>query len=156
VTTADATVVLFEVRRVQHAPGAAEAKRRWERGLAVPARITLALDMLKLDGPEVDEACGVQEPTVDRWEQGLIYPTWEQLCRLAVLTGFAVAFFTAPAEDLNFDHGPHFRPGYGNREPSRPAPLVPRFTDKAINRTLGARRICPTCGHRGATSRADS
>lgn len=134
------TVALFEAKRVQHAPGAAEAKHRWECGQAVPARITLALDILKLDGPDVDEACGVQEPTVDRWEQGRVYPTWEQLCRLAVLTGFAVAFFTEPAEHLNV--GLHLGA-------DRPAPLVPRFTEKAINRTLGSQRVCPTCGRHG-------
>lgn len=146
-TTADRdTVVLFELKRVQHAPGADEAKHRWECGQSVPARITLALDILKLDGPDVDAACGVQEPTVDRWEQGRVYPTWEQLCRLAVLTGFAVGFFTEPAEHLGLGHGPHLNP---HGDAARPAPLVPRFTEKAIDRTLGARRVCPTCGRHG-------
>lgn len=148
VTRVRDTVALFEVKRVQHAPGAAEAKHRWECGQAVPARITLALDILKLDGPDVDEACGVQEPTVDRWEQGRAYPTWEQLCRLAVLTGFAVAFFTEPAEHLDLGHGLHLSPS-PHGDAARPAPLVPRFTEKAINRTLGARRVCPTCGRHG-------
>lgn len=37
-------------------------------------------------GAWVDEACGVHEPAINRWEQGLLYPTWEQLCKLSALT----------------------------------------------------------------------
>lgn len=48
-------------------------------------------------GEWVDVACGVQEPAVDRWEAGLLYPTWEQLCKLAVLTCTPLeTLFTAP------------------------------------------------------------
>lgn len=62
----------------------------------VPARITTALDLRGLYGPEVDEACGVAEPAVDQWEAGEIEPTPEQVARLAELTGFPVAFFYEP------------------------------------------------------------
>lgn len=75
-----------------------EAKRRWEAGLVVPHYITVALDIQGLYGPEVDEACGAAEPDVDRWEAGELYPSWSQLCALAELTGYPVAFFVRPAE----------------------------------------------------------
>lgn len=57
------------------------------------ARITLALDLRQLYGPEVDEALGVEEPVVDEWESGARVPTLEQLRRLSTLTGFAVRYF---------------------------------------------------------------
>lgn len=71
-----------------------EARRGWEQGLVRPFRITYALDSRGLDGPEVDEACLAHEPDVDRWEAGLLYPTFEQLLALAKLTHFPAHFFT--------------------------------------------------------------
>ena len=65
-------------------------------GTVVPARITLALDLRGLDGPEVDIACGTVEPYVDLWECGLEIPTEEQVRLLADLTGFPVPFFYLP------------------------------------------------------------
>ncbi|MET4614150.1 transcriptional regulator with XRE-family HTH domain [Rhodococcus sp. PvR044] len=59
----------------------------------IPFRITTALDMADLHGPEVDAALGVPEPTVDLWEEGKLVPTDDQLERLAELTGFAVEYF---------------------------------------------------------------
>lgn len=72
----------------------AEARRAWAAGEVVPAAITIALDAAGLEGPEVDVACGAQEPDVDRWEAGELYPTWDQLCLLADLTGCPPHFFT--------------------------------------------------------------
>lgn len=72
----------------------AKARRNWEAGLVVPWRITVTLDAKSLYGPEVDAACGAQEPDVDRWEMGELYPTWEQLVLLAQLTGCTPRFFT--------------------------------------------------------------
>ncbi|MEX7469096.1 hypothetical protein AB4Z39_05215 [Mycobacterium adipatum] len=66
----------------------------WREGLVSPRAITAALDVRALYGPEVDEACGVQEPAVDQWEAGQLYPSWEQLEALSRLTGFPVQFFT--------------------------------------------------------------
>lgn len=66
----------------------------WREGLVSPRAITAALDMRALYGPEVDEACGVQEPAVDQWEAGQLYPSWEQLEALSRLTEFPVRFFT--------------------------------------------------------------
>lgn len=71
-----------------------EAQAKWRRGAVYPDSITAALDMQNLYGPEVDKACGVEEPAVDMWEAGELYPTWEQLLALSALTGFPVHFFT--------------------------------------------------------------
>lgn len=62
----------------------------------VPERITAALDIRGLYGPEVDRACGVEEPAVDLWEAGDLVPTREQVEGLARLTGFPVRFFYLP------------------------------------------------------------
>lgn len=59
----------------------------------VPARITEALDLAELYGPEVDLALGVREPAVDLWEAGRLVPTTAQVERLAVLTGRPLEFF---------------------------------------------------------------
>lgn len=58
-----------------------------------PRRITQALDLRELYGPEVDLACGGAEPMVDEWEAGERTPTGRQLRKLAALTGFPPAFF---------------------------------------------------------------
>lgn len=66
----------------------------------VPSRITTALDVCGLYGPDVDRACGVEEPTVDRWEAGEVVPTAAQVEALACLTGFPAAFFYMPMKEL--------------------------------------------------------
>lgn len=71
-----------------------EAEARWRGGYIIPARITQALDLRSLYGPEVDAALGVEEPTVDRWEAGELYPTWEQVQSLSKLTGMGERWFT--------------------------------------------------------------
>ncbi|CAN5422965.1 hypothetical protein BH09ACT9_BH09ACT9_00470 [soil metagenome] len=70
-----------------------ESRAAWEAGKLVPHRITTYLDMQGLEGPGVDEACGVEEPAVDLWEAGELYPTWEQLLALADLCGVTVSGF---------------------------------------------------------------
>jgi hypothetical protein len=70
------------------------AYRAWANGQVIPDRITLALDEQALYGPEVDAACGVEEPAVDMWEAGTLYPTWDQLCALARLVNRPVHLFT--------------------------------------------------------------
>ncbi|HEU5108826.1 MAG TPA: hypothetical protein VFT95_09740 [Micromonosporaceae bacterium] len=67
-------------------------------GNVVPARITMALDLGGHEGPEVDIACGAEEPAVDLWECGVEVPTAEQLRLLSELTGFPVAYFYRPVE----------------------------------------------------------
>lgn len=71
-----------------------QAERR--HGPPTPERITAALDIQGLYGPEVDEALGGQEPMVDEWETGERIPTAEQVEVLAQLTGFPVNFFYLP------------------------------------------------------------
>jgi transcriptional regulator with XRE-family HTH domain len=107
------------------------AHRLWELGRAVPHRITTALDLHRLEGPEVDWACGVEEPTVDLWEAGALYPSWAQLCRLAELTGRPIGFFFLPGPAMRWsDTTLRFHPGGRRRsrgvyvepepEPDRP------------------------------------
>jgi hypothetical protein len=64
-----------------------------------PSRITCALDLRGLYGPDVDTACGTTEPHVDRWEADTEAPTPGQVEKLAALTGFPVAFFYGPPVD---------------------------------------------------------
>jgi len=61
-----------------------------------PERITIALDMRDLYGPEVDRALGGEEPMVDEWESGALVPSLAQVQCLAHLTGFPVRFFYLP------------------------------------------------------------
>jgi hypothetical protein len=83
---------------------AARAQQR-ERGRSrtpVPERITAALDLAEMDGPQVDIACGTYERNpagdVDRWEDpnDPALPTHAQVELLAKLTGQPVAFFYEP------------------------------------------------------------
>jgi hypothetical protein len=82
--------------------GAAIGRQKAERliagGKIVPARITMALNIRELYGPEVDTACGAAEPDVDMWELGLAVPSPEQVRLLAELTRFQPAFFYNPIE----------------------------------------------------------
>lgn len=61
-----------------------------------PERITMALDIQMLYGPEVDRALGGEEPMVDEWESGARVPDFTQVQALAELTGWPVAFFYQP------------------------------------------------------------
>lgn len=106
-----------------------EALARWSTGRAIPWRITSALDMRSLYGPEVDEACGVEEPTVDRWEAGEVYPTWEQLNSLARLTGFPVQYFTRPGAPLE---GPVFICSRSGLKVDEPKDVVLEFSHTAL------------------------
>ena len=66
------------------------------KGPPTPERITAALDMCDLYGPEVDRALGGEEPMVDEWETGERIPTQEQVEALSRLTGWPVKFFYLP------------------------------------------------------------
>lgn len=61
-----------------------------------PERITMALDLRELYGPEVDRALGGEEPMVDEWESGVRVPALTQIQALAKLTEFPVRFFYQP------------------------------------------------------------
>lgn len=106
-------------------------RQRRERELSrtpVPSRITTALNVCGLYGPDVDRACGVEEPTVDRWEAGELVPTAAQVEALSQLTGYPVAFFylpPKPATGVGFicaDDGCQI---VDNRPPEPIAPVVP-------------------------------
>lgn len=59
-------------------------------------RITVALDLRGLYGPEVDEALGVADAfdtVVDSWEAGDLIPTESDIRRLSMLTGMLPAWF---------------------------------------------------------------
>lgn len=86
------------VRRQQQPQRERRDRDAWRRGEVRPYRITAALDAANLYGPEVDTACGVEEPAVDEWEAGTRYPTWDQLVALAKLTGKTPSFFTFAAD----------------------------------------------------------
>lgn len=116
-------------RRAEHRAMLDEARHGWALGRVRPWYITMALDLRGLDGPEVDEACGVQEPGVDLWEQGELYPTFEQLCALAELTDMLPKWFV-------MDHRPGLADGstarfhIRNYEP--PPPPVLTFSAAAL------------------------
>jgi hypothetical protein len=74
------------------------ARRAWAAGLISPCAITIALDAQGLYGPDVDRACLAEEPDVDLWETGKLYPRWDQLVALATLTHVTPRWFT---------NGPH-------------------------------------------------
>lgn len=107
----------------------ARAKQLWAAGLVRPYLITAALDAKGLYGPEVDEACGVEEPTVDLWEAGQVYPTWEQLCALAELCQARPWFFTR--EISHSGRAPMFMCG-GRRVPEPVKPPVVYFDPLAL------------------------
>jgi hypothetical protein len=86
----------FDRDRYAAAQARQSRARLLAEGTPVPARITTALDVRGLYGPEVDRACGVQEPAVDLWEAGELVPTAEQVKALAALTGYPVEFFYLP------------------------------------------------------------
>lgn len=88
-----ARVAAANKERIRDEAAMAKARADWAAGRVVPWLITIALDAKRLYGPEVDEACGVAEPGVDMWEEGTLYPTFEQLCALAKLTGKTPGYF---------------------------------------------------------------
>ncbi len=58
-----------------------------------PHRISRALDMAGLFGPEADGQLGVAEPALDLWEAGALVPTAGQLGELARRAGVPVEWF---------------------------------------------------------------
>lgn len=106
----------------------AEAKAGWAAGLVRPYLLTQWLDYRGLDGPEVDTACGVAEPTVDLWEEGRVYPSWEQLQALARLCGIHPVRFVRTEEH----DGPLFMCGRGAAAAYRAPDPVYRFDPLAL------------------------
>lgn len=119
----DEVTPLDRFRRARPAPGfdrtaydRSARRQTRERELSstpVPARITFALDLRGLLGDQVDRDLGVWEPpagwtgpgwkpgtAVDRWEDGTLVPTRQQIMVLAALTGMPWRFFYTPVRDM--------------------------------------------------------
>lgn len=119
-----------------------EAKKLWATGQLVPDRITYALDSRDLYGPEVDLACEAEEPEVDLWEVGLLYPKWNQFVALAKLTRTPMACFFQPFSRINNIH----ICGRGGVKMSRDIledqdKRIERFTDEALRECEGVRKL---------------
>lgn len=100
--------------------GRQEAERLISAGRVVPARITIALDLCGLYGPEVDAQCDAAEPDVDMWEAGLAAPAPGQVEKLAALTGFPVVWFYRPVPAGPFTSSPVFMCGPGGCQVTAP------------------------------------
>jgi len=108
------------------------AYRLWRAGELQPYMITNALDAMGLFGPEVDRACGAEEPDVDLWEAGKLYPTWRQVLLLAKLTGKTPRFLCTRREPLQPEHtSMRFHMPIDGRPP------VWEFDMDAVKRTVG-------------------
>jgi hypothetical protein len=85
------------INRVMARVDSAEERRDpaayWAGKTPTPERITMALNLRDLYGPEVDQALGGEEPMVDEWESGVRVPDFAQVQALAELTDFPVRFF---------------------------------------------------------------
>lgn len=110
------------------------AYRLWQAGELRPYRITRALDAKALYGPEVDAACGANEPDVDLWEAGKLYPTWEQVILLAKLTGVTPRFLCTPdPHQLRVEDTSLRFHGYRDGD----EPLVVTFLPEAVAAAVG-------------------
>lgn len=69
-------------------------------GKVVPARITLAMNLRGVDGPDVDVHCGTFEGNpagdVDAWEAGTAVPSADQVRLMAGYVDFPVPWFYRP------------------------------------------------------------
>lgn len=88
----DRVLVKVDAAAERHDPAAYYAGKT-----PTPERITTALNLCGLYGPEVDQALGGEEPMVDEWESGVRVPTLQQVQALAAITGYSVRFFYQPA-----------------------------------------------------------
>lgn len=95
----------FDRRRYNQAAARQRLAREQGRSFPVPARISAALELRGLDGPQVDEACGVVEPAVDQWESGELIPTTAQVAALAPFV--CVSSKGGPYDDQSFVAGFH-------------------------------------------------
>ena len=105
--------------------GLSQAKTEWAKGWVRPWRVTMWLDYAGQQGPGVDLALWVPEPTVDRWEAGIQYPTWDQLVALAVLCGVHPQKFIQ--EDADDGLRVHLCP-----PPQNSAPRITTYTPAAL------------------------
>lgn len=149
----DREAAAIDMRNACRATEAAERTERdenaayspWKAGRLRPYLITYALNRRGLYGPEVDAACGTEEPAVDEWEAGVRYPTWEQFKALAALTLYPLGHFLRDANPIPFEATSlRFHLKAGQKPPPDP---VMCFEPEAIWAATGVFR-CPWC-HRG-------
>lgn len=102
----------------------------WESGALVPWFITHLLNEGRHVGPEVDIACHAEEPAVDLWEAGALYPSWGQTVALARLVDVRVRDLAHP------DARPRHHDNRMLRKRSRVAILS--FEPDAVRETIDA------------------
>ena len=96
----------LERRQTYTEPGMADWQL-WRDGKLVPLFITALLDLGHHVGPDVDVACKAEEPAVDCWEAGMLYPSWEQAVALAKLVDVRVRDLAHPdAKPRHHDNRP--------------------------------------------------
>ncbi len=117
--------------RVQRAER--EAHADWRHGRLIPHRITMVLDAAGLYGPDVDAACGAQEPDVDNWEAGRLYPTFEQVLALADLVGVLPTMLFQPVPVVDSSSLRFHLPA---RASAAPDPIL-RYAPEVVAATLG-------------------
>lgn len=74
----------------------ATAYHSWRNGELVPGRLALARAYCDLPQQSIANVCGTDVETVDLWEQGVEYPTWDEFLDLMAITGLNPAFFARP------------------------------------------------------------
>jgi len=126
-----ATARRNQSRTVRHASDRI-AYRLWRAGQLQPYLITMNLDAAGLFGPGVDEACGAAEPDVDLWEAGQLYPTWDQLLKLAELVGTTPRRLCERRDILAVSQTSMRFHGYADDE----RPRVWMFDQDAVRRTV--------------------
>lgn len=148
-TPADRAARAAQRARARRAREASDARARaaWQAGLLQPHTITTVLDAADLFGPEVDRSLGVVDPTVDEWEAGTRYPSWEQVLALAVLAGVTPEWLVKPRPRppvtvlCSVDDG-GLPSSCEVTDPARDE-LVLAFTPAALAATLGALTVVP-------------
>lgn len=109
------------------------AYRLWRAGEVRPYVITQTLNARGLYGPQVDVGLAGAARHVDLWEAGKLYPTWEQLLRLATLVGVTPRFLCQRGSELAVsDTSLRF---HGFRDD--PEPLVTSYPADVVAATVG-------------------
>lgn len=68
----------------------------WRNGHLTPGRLTLARAYTGLTQSAIAYACDTDPETVDMWERGAEYPSWETWNHLAAITEHPLEFFSRP------------------------------------------------------------
>lgn len=111
------------------------ARAAWAAGQLAPYRITAALNDAGLHGPDVDAQLGAQEPAVDHWEDGTLYPTFQQFLKLVARTRRPWRYFTPPPGHTPIRLQDTTMIYHDKRVATWPDPVL-AFTPEAIASTL--------------------